>query len=313
MDAFCAREARVGKLLHQGCTRSMTICKPCASGLTTRALADQVAGLRRRVAGLRDARADHHCTEARELHLRRHCHRVVERERSRQLRLALDDRQRHARALGSAGEDEQRVVGPDARGQIGADGDFAAERSHPRRAWRRWPRRPCRRSRARSASAMLLPTERASGDSAGTSAEQPLPVAARRCVVLGFEGHGAGQRERLDMLRVGVERALDHARRFAGELAALRHREHVGEVGEQAPHCRATVRWRVAAPWPRRGAGRARRTSGRASSSLRASSGCAFSRSASAATIFCTWSGLVLCWATMAADDVAACGSPSQR
>ena len=117
--ARCAARRKSGRArpARQGSVRSMTTASRRAD-LDRRRDAFEIAALRRGASRFRHARADDDRRKFRQREIRRHRHRVVERERGRQiLHLLAQDRERHLRPLGRAREDEHDVGRRDFRGE----------------------------------------------------------------------------------------------------------------------------------------------------------------------------------------------------
>ena len=154
---------------------------------------------------------------------------------------ALQDGQRDAWALGRTGEDEQRVARRHSRGQRRRHADAAADRLGTGCRCR------CRAAAAAEAAgpaAATLPPARPTciGDALVQAARElavlwragacAAPVADGSGVVLAVEGGGAGQRQRLQVGWVVLQRLLDQLQRLAQQVAALLHGQHVGLVDE---------------------------------------------------------------------------------
>ncbi len=163
---------------------------------------------------------------------RRHRHAVVQREAVGKRRdRGTRNRERHARATDGPGEHEHRIARREFTFQRGIQTD------NPLQGGTRNRNRS--RNRCRSDSAQLPRFGNAAGHRAGEfgfrwrDLEEPFPVADRSGVIAALEFGAARERERLDVLRVDCQRALDDREWFAFETAAARHGERVGVIGEQ--------------------------------------------------------------------------------
>ena len=75
--------------------------------------------------------------------------------------------------------------------------------------------------------------ERASSESARQQRQDLLPLRRRGGIVAARESRAAGERQRLEVPRLELERARDQPLGLAFQAAAARHGERFGEIGEQ--------------------------------------------------------------------------------
>ena len=67
----------------------------------------------------------------------------------------------------------------------------------------------------------------------GQHRSEPTPVGERLGRIVGLHRRSCGERQRLPVLRIDGQCALDQRERLAGEAPALRHPQGVGVIGEQ--------------------------------------------------------------------------------
>ncbi|MFO0003426.1 MAG: hypothetical protein ACK559_20080, partial [bacterium] len=176
---------------------------------------------------------------SREVHARRHGHRVIEREPDRQLRGAeARDGQRQRRPLARPREDEHDILRLHARGQRGREADLAGERGGPgrsgcgARAGGRVGKLHAFGGGGGAHAAHRLGDRGAGSRVVGDGSGQSLPAGQRLGPAPRLLGRGGRQRQRGGVLRVDGQRLLDQRHRLAFESTLLRG-QRIGLAGEQ--------------------------------------------------------------------------------